>query len=1266
MGRRGARPGDRDACSRCRSLPLYQLLVGEITQGKLIALEDLSHPLLKQIAEQVARHVAAQPDDGEHGRDRGERDRRERPARARRRLLSTTSASRCSRSTSSRTSSPARPRRTISCRPRSRATRSSRTSPRASSPRARPGCTSAIVDFMHMHHGNGVLEYFWAQVPRAGQPARASPIEDFRYPGRPPQSRETAILAICDAVEAASRTLKKPDAAVDRHRSCSASSTASSTSASSTSAGCRWATCAGSPTRCARRSGTRTTAASSTRGRKAEQSASATPATVSDRPRRGSIRSIARRAPTASRCRASPRATSPRPTRTRRRPRRRPRSSRIRPRWSAARFLSTIRRPPSVAPSRSTRRRRSPRHITAPRLPTVESPRRPDNVPRSTLIGSGPQQRTPAGRPVPEGVPDALLAGPGSAPLRLPPSDSGPRADAVALRRPPTMDPGARAEPVPLGTAEAVPRPLPNTGSGALRSPPRTDPGARADIASRTQTGTGGLRTPPGMDPAAVARTQTGDGGLPRVPMPNAGRADAVQPSRTQTAQRADAVPRAPMPNTGSAGLRVPPGTDPGARAERVDPSRTQPGTRVPPGTDPGRAEALQPSRTQTGSPRADAVPRAPMSNTGSAGLRVPPGTDPGRADAVPRAPMSNPGSGAMRVPPNTERVGVAKPVPPGTEPGVPRGPQFVDPRTQAGGMRPPSVVDPGGPPTTRTSTDKHAAIARTPSGPIPALPRTEPRPTLQGTTAQPPDDAVPPLTLKGNTSSPLRTPAARQSGPIPRDRDERSVVSAMPTIPEEAREPLDPSDSAPIIYDRKPTEPDPPARPTPTPIPRQAVPPAPIDDRSSPWSTSPPPPPVSELDTASTIPPPLRRVRNSPAAARASAVLVDDEPSPASSVRITAERPAADDVTVRRAPALPATPTTLAGHAAGPNMGGSPFDEDNDEPIPPPVRRRATTASVIRREDMYPKAPMTLPDAPWAAGLAARIDAAIDDDFGGETPVIAPTREELQALLGSPEPTRQVRSKRSKRCGMPRRTRRRSPTSCVRASRSPTRSTPTISSRRSSSHRPRAAHRTSSRSRRRRSRSETRARRRVGRVSPPAAAPPRDPSRPCATRSARPRQPRRRAGTTSRAPTTSTPSPPRTIRRAIDFARHKFGETLATWGEFAEAIAQLEKAVAARPGDAAAWHDLGILREHDGNVDGAIAALEKRATSPRTTTARAGRSRSLLLEARLPRSRRRRVPRDAQARSARPPARPGSSGRSTSSPSRRDRKQVSMSYSKP
>jgi hypothetical protein len=51
----------------------------------------------------------------------------------------------------------------------------------------------------------------------------------------------------------------------------------------------------------------------------------------------------------------------------------------------------------------------------------------------------------------------------------------------------------------------------------------------------------------------------------------------------------------------------------------------------------------------------------------------------------------------------------------------------------------------------------------------------------------------------------------------------------------------------------------------------------------------------------------------------------------------------------------------------------------------------------------------MTLPQTPWAAGLAARIDAALDDDFGGETPVMPPTRAELNALLGNPDPTRQA-----------------------------------------------------------------------------------------------------------------------------------------------------------------------------------------------------------------------------------------------------------------
>ena len=65
-------------------------------------------------------------------------------------------------------------------------------------------------------------------------------------------------------------------------------------------------------------------------------------------------------------------------------------------------------------------------------------------------------------------------------------------------------------------------------------------------------------------------------------------------------------------------------------------------------------------------------------------------------------------------------------------------------------------------------------------------------------------------------------------------------------------------------------------------------------------------------------------------------------------------------------------------------------------------------------------------------------------------------------------------------------------------------------------------------------------------------------------------------------------------------FARREFAETLISWGEYPAAIAQLEGSIAARP-SAAAWHDLGLLRNNRGDVPGALAALEQaRALAPR------------------------------------------------------------------
>lgn len=62
----------------------------------------------------------------------------------------------------------------------------------------------------------------------------------------------------------------------------------------------------------------------------------------------------------------------------------------------------------------------------------------------------------------------------------------------------------------------------------------------------------------------------------------------------------------------------------------------------------------------------------------------------------------------------------------------------------------------------------------------------------------------------------------------------------------------------------------------------------------------------------------------------------------------------------------------------------------------------------------------------------------------------------------------------------------------------------------------------------------------------------------------------------------------------SVAFATREFGETLATWGENAEARAQLEASVTAVDGDPIAWQMLGILRHKLGDVDGAFAALER------------------------------------------------------------------------
>ncbi|MDA7950013.1 MAG: HDIG domain-containing protein [Pirellulaceae bacterium] len=71
----------------------------------------------------------------------------------------------------------------------------------------------AIIDFIEQHHGTTLVEYFYQQAnKRRGEHDDENHVDEstFRYPGPKPQTRETAVLMMADAVESACRTLREP------------------------------------------------------------------------------------------------------------------------------------------------------------------------------------------------------------------------------------------------------------------------------------------------------------------------------------------------------------------------------------------------------------------------------------------------------------------------------------------------------------------------------------------------------------------------------------------------------------------------------------------------------------------------------------------------------------------------------------------------------------------------------------------------------------------------------------------------------------------------------------------------------------------------------------------------------------------------------------------------------------------------------------------------------------------------------------------------
>ena len=64
-----------------------------------------------------------------------------------------------------------------------------------------------VIDFIRTHHGTTFVYYFFKKQEELGEEFDES---TFRYPGPIPFSKETAILMMADAVEAASKSLNNP------------------------------------------------------------------------------------------------------------------------------------------------------------------------------------------------------------------------------------------------------------------------------------------------------------------------------------------------------------------------------------------------------------------------------------------------------------------------------------------------------------------------------------------------------------------------------------------------------------------------------------------------------------------------------------------------------------------------------------------------------------------------------------------------------------------------------------------------------------------------------------------------------------------------------------------------------------------------------------------------------------------------------------------------------------------------------------------------
>lgn len=71
----------------------------------------------------------------------------------------------------------------------------------------------SVIDFIREHHGDTMMTFFYHQaLERAQESASAESVHRsmYQYPGPKPHSKETAVVMLADAIEAASRSIQEP------------------------------------------------------------------------------------------------------------------------------------------------------------------------------------------------------------------------------------------------------------------------------------------------------------------------------------------------------------------------------------------------------------------------------------------------------------------------------------------------------------------------------------------------------------------------------------------------------------------------------------------------------------------------------------------------------------------------------------------------------------------------------------------------------------------------------------------------------------------------------------------------------------------------------------------------------------------------------------------------------------------------------------------------------------------------------------------------